>query len=87
MTLSDDAALAKELSLAAGRLLLDVRADFGPVDPQVWTSPSNVRGPSIVTPTWMRCSGVTIELHALRALMRYNPESAWERLDRKKKGS
>ena len=34
MTLSDDAALAKELSLAAGRLLLDVRADFGPVDPQ-----------------------------------------------------
>src|SRR5690606_16795644 len=34
MTLSDDAALAKEQSLAAGRLLLDVRADFGPVDPQ-----------------------------------------------------
>ncbi len=28
-----DAALAKELSLAAGRLLLDLRADFGPVDP------------------------------------------------------
>ncbi len=31
--LSDDAALAKELALTAGRLLLDVRADFGPVDP------------------------------------------------------
>jgi 3'(2'), 5'-bisphosphate nucleotidase len=30
--LTDDAALAKELSLAAGRLLLDVRADFGPVE-------------------------------------------------------
>lgn len=29
----DDAGLAKELALAAGRLLLDVRADFGPVDP------------------------------------------------------
>jgi 3'(2'), 5'-bisphosphate nucleotidase len=31
--LTADAALAKELSLAAGRLLLDLRADFGPVDP------------------------------------------------------
>jgi 3'(2'), 5'-bisphosphate nucleotidase len=31
--LTDDAALAKELALAAGRLLIDVRADFGPVDP------------------------------------------------------
>ena len=30
--LSADAALAKELSLSAGRLLLDLRADFGPVD-------------------------------------------------------
>ena len=34
MTLSDDAALAKELSLSAGRLLLDLRREFGPVDPQ-----------------------------------------------------
>lgn len=29
-----DSQLAKELTLAAGRLLLDLRADFGPVDPQ-----------------------------------------------------
>lgn len=29
----DDTALAKELALEAGRLLLDLRADFGPVDP------------------------------------------------------
>lgn len=28
-----DAAFAKELALSAGRLLLDLRADFGPVDP------------------------------------------------------
>jgi len=31
--LSDDAALAKELALAAGRLLIDARNDFGPVEP------------------------------------------------------
>lgn len=31
--LTADAALAKELALEAGRLLLDVRRDFGPVDP------------------------------------------------------
>lgn len=29
----DDTALAKELTLEAGRLLLDLRADFGPVEP------------------------------------------------------
>jgi 3'(2'), 5'-bisphosphate nucleotidase len=33
MTVTDDAAFAKELALSAGRLLLDLRADFGPVDP------------------------------------------------------
>jgi 3'(2'), 5'-bisphosphate nucleotidase len=32
--LTADAALAKELALSAGRLLLDLRADFGSVDPQ-----------------------------------------------------
>lgn len=30
---TSDADFAKELALSAGRLLLDVRADFGPVDP------------------------------------------------------
>jgi hypothetical protein len=30
----DDAAFAKELALEAGRLLLDLRADFGPVAKQ-----------------------------------------------------
>ncbi|HPE11563.1 MAG: 3'(2'),5'-bisphosphate nucleotidase CysQ [Actinobacteria bacterium] len=33
MVNTHDAELAKELSLAAGRLLLDLRTDFGPVDP------------------------------------------------------
>lgn len=32
MTLTPDAALAKELALEAGRLLLDVRTDFGPIE-------------------------------------------------------
>lgn len=32
--LSADSALAKEMALGAGRLLLDVRNDFGPVDPE-----------------------------------------------------
>ena len=30
--MTPDSALAKELALAAGRLLLDVRADFGPIE-------------------------------------------------------
>lgn len=32
--LSPDSALAKEMALGAGRLLLDVRNDFGPVEPE-----------------------------------------------------
>lgn len=31
--MTDNSDLAKELALAAGRLLVDLRADFGPVDP------------------------------------------------------